>query len=352
MFMKIKLAVLALAGMMIMGLTGCKEDTSAKYALIVNEASDETKLCSEDVWNGLQEYTLGKTVRCQRYIPEGTERKDFENAIEDAVDNGAKVVVCVGEEAEVAVSEAQLDYTRVNFILLNGTPHKRFSDKDNLRENAISLYFNETQQGFVLGYTAVMNGYRNIGCMGGAETETDLKIAAGFVQGVEAAGSKLGLVEGDIQLYYTFTGVDKLSPVYMSKAMDWYKEGCEVIFTLDEGVQLSVIEAAKVQSGTLLTTDETSLETSDRIITASVLDYAGAVEKQIDLIEAETFVGGQSINCGVKENGVKMIVEGRGFSDNTILEYNEMTKNLSAGTLTVEETMVLPTTTITNVVKE
>jgi len=350
--MKIKLAMLVLAGIMCVGLAGCGDNTSVKYALIVNEASEETKSCSEDVWEGLQEYVLGKTEKCKKFTPEGTERKDFESAIEDAVDNGAKVVVCIGEEAEVAVSEAQLDYTRVNFILLNGTPHKRYSNRDNFRENTIALYFNETQQGFVLGYTAVMNGYRNIGCMGGAETETDLKIAAGFVQGVEAAGVKLGLAEDDIQLHYTFTGVDKLSPVYMSKAMDWYKDGCEIIFTLDEGVQLSVLEAAKVQSGLLLSVNPDSLEGSERIITASDLDYAGAVIRQINLIEGETFVGAQVVNCGVKEGGVKMIVENRGFSDNTIQEYNTMCKNLSEGTLKVEETMVLPTTRITSIIKE
>lgn len=350
--MKIKMAMCLLAGMMLIGLAGCGEDTSAKYALIVNEASEESKYCSEDVWEGLQEYVLGKPERCEKYTPESSERKDIEKTIEDAVDNGAKVVICVGKEAEVAVSEAQLDYTRVNFILLNGTPHKRYSDRDNFRDNTIALYFNETQQGFLLGYTAVMNGYRNIGCMGGAETETDLKIAAGFVQGVEAAGVKLGLVDGDIQLHYTFTGVDKLSPVYMSKAMDWYKNGCEIIFTLDEGVQLSVLEAAKLQSGLLLSVDVDSLETSERIVTASAIDYAGAVTKQIDQIEGETFVGAQAVNCGVKENGVKLILEGRGFSDNTVQEYNAMCKNLSEGTLKVEESMVLPATSITNIIKE
>ena len=85
--MKIKLAMLVLAGVMLMGFAGCKEDTSAKYALIVNESTAESKICSEDIWEGLQEYVLGKAAGCEKYTPEGTERKDIEAAIEDAVDN-------------------------------------------------------------------------------------------------------------------------------------------------------------------------------------------------------------------------------------------------------------------------
>lgn len=350
--MKKKLCLLLLTGTVMMGLTGCTGDDSGRYALIVNNTTAETMECNDEVWEGLKTYAEEKKVGCQRYTAKGTERKDYAEAIEEAVDNGAKVIVCVGEELEVPVYEAQSDFQNVKFILLNGEPHKRYSDKTNIRKNTIALHFNETQQGFLAGYMAVMNGYRNIGCMGGAETQANLKIAAGFVQGVEAAGKELDLAEGDIQLHYTFTGVNKLSPVYMSRALEWYKDGCEVIFALDDGIRLSVIEAAKIQTGDVLATEESCLEESDKIITAAVIDYAGAVLNQIELFETDAFQGEQVLNCGVKEKGVTLITENRGLSDNTLAQCKSICQKLSEGILEVEETLAVPATTITAVTKE
>lgn len=350
--MKKKICIVLLAGMAVFGMAGCSKDESGKYALIVNNADAETKACTEAIWKGMEAYTENMEAGSRRYVLAGTERKDFAKAIDEAVDNGAKVVVCVGEEMEVAVNEAQIDYRNVDFVLVNGEPHKRYSSKTNLKENTVCLYFNETQQGYLAGYIAVMNGYRNIGCMSGAETETNLKSAAGFVQGVEDAGQELGLAAGDIQLHYTFTGTDKLSPVYMNEALEWYKDGCEMIYAQDTGVRQSVIEAAKIQSAMVMSNNSGALEESDCVLTSSIIDYAGAVTAQLKLIDEDAFVGEQIINCGVKESGVTMITEDRGLSDNVMAQYKSVCQKLSEGTLKIEESTEVPATTITTVVKE
>lgn len=335
-----------------MGMAGCKKDNSGRYALIVNNATEESQICTQAVWDGLTAYALTNEAGCKRYTAQGNEREDFAEAIEEAVDQGAKVVVCVGEELEVPVYEAQKDFRQVRFILLNGEPHKRHSKKTVVEENTIALHFNETQQGYLAGYTAVMNGYRHIGCMGGVETEANLKIAAGFVRGAEDAGKALALAEGDILLHYAFTGADQLSPVYMSKALDWYKGGCEVIFALDEGIRLSVIEAARMQSGWILGTEQSALAESERVVTSAIIDYAGAVTNQIELIETDAFVGGAVVNCGVKEKGVSLILEDIGLSDNTIAQYNAICQKITEGTLQVEETQVIPATTVVTFIRE
>lgn len=347
-----KIGLLFWCGIMMMGMIGCSKEEKPRYALIENTMTTENQLCSEAAWEGVVSYAQTMAVGCERYKAEGDTRKDYAAVIDQAVDEGAKVIVCVGEEMEVPVCEAQRAYRGVNFLLLNAEPHKRFAKKTNLEENTVALHFNETQQGYALGYTAVMSGYRNIGCMGGAETEKNLKIAAGFVQGVEAAGKELGLAEGDIQLSYTFMGVDKLSPIYMSRAMDWYANGCEAIFALEEGVLQSVVEATKLQEGVVISTNGAAALESEKIVTAAIVDYAGAVKHQIELIENEQFIGDQVLNCGIKEKGVSLITGAVTLSDNTLAQYNTMCKKLEEGTLTIEETMVVPPTKVTTVIKE
>lgn len=350
--MKKSIGILLLLGMTVLGITGCKRDDSGRYALVVNQATAETKACSDAIWDDMKEYGDGADVGSQRYNPKGTKRQDFADAIDDAVSAGAKVVVCIGEEAEVAVNEAQTDYQNVRFILVNGEPHKRYSERTNLKDNTVCLYFNETQQGYLAGYMAVMSGYRNLGCMGGAETETKLKIAAGFVQGVEAAGQELSLAEGDIHIYYTFTGVDKVSPAYMGEALDWYQNGCELIFVQDEEILQSILPAAKSQSAIVMTSAESMIGQADEILTASVIDYGGAVVQQLKLFDEDGFVGNQIINCGVKESGVALITENVDLSDNTMAQYRGICQKLSEGTLNIEETMVVPSTKIAIVDKE
>ena len=83
-----------------------------------------------------------------------------------------------------------------------------------------------------------------------------------------------------------------------------------------------------------------------------MIDYAGAVVKQMELCDADTFVGAQVVNCGIKEEGVALITENRNLSDTVIQQYNTVCQKLSEGTLKVEETMVVPATTITVVTKE
>lgn len=350
--MKKKVIGLLCAGVMMLGLTACDDADDKKYAIIENNTSEADILCTEDAWMGIQRFASEKGANAGRYTPVGTKRKDYADAIEEAVDAGAEIIVCIGDEMSVPVYEAQNAYQRTKFILLNANPHKRYSDKTNIAENTVVLHFDQTTAGYLAGYMAVVNGARDIGCLGGAETNESLQEASGFIQGADAAAKDLGLAEGLVKIRYKFTGFDKLSPVYMSKAMEWYSSGCEVIFAPNAKVRASIIPAAETYGKQIIGIGESCMGESETILTSAYVNYSGAVYQQMLSVDTDTFIGEQSILCGAKENGVEVIIENTGLIDAAVMQYQTIYQKLANGQVAVAKDKTMPSTTLVTVEKE
>lgn len=350
--MKKRVLGLVFAGVMMLGLTACGDAEEKKYALIENITSEEDQLCSESAWEGILQFSTENGEQAETYKPKGEKRKDYAETIEVAVEAGAEVIVCVGDEMAVPVYEAQNDYRNVNFVLLNADPHKRFSKKANIAENTIALHFDAMTESYLAGYMAVANGARDIGCMGGAENEDSKMAASGFIQGAEAAAKDFGLTEGTVKIRYAFTGEDKLSPAYMSKALSWYTAGCEVIFAPNEQIRCAVIQAAENAQRKVIGIGKSSMEESETMLTASYINYGGAVYQQLLNIKNNTFVGEQSLLCGAKENGAAVVLENSGLDENAVTHYDAIYQKLADGQAKIDVETEMPVTTLVTVETE
>lgn len=349
--MKKKLLIMLFAGLAVMGLTSCGQADAKKYAIIENNTSEEEKDCVAHALNGMQQYASEAGEQVGVYQPEGEKRQDYVKAIEQAVAEGAEVVVCVGDELSVPVYEAQNDHRRVNFILLNAEPHKRFSDNSNIAENTISLRFDEKNECFLAGYVAVAHGSRDIGVMGGAKEEGELANASAFIQGAEAAAKDLELEPGSVTLRYTFTGEDKLSPAYMGQALDWYNEGCEVIFASNADIRTSVIQAAQSVQKHVIGMGEDSMNESECMLTAGYANYGGAVYYQLKSIEEDVFEGAQSLICGAKEDGAAVVIENSRLSEGTASHYTSVLVQMSGGQIKINTKVKIPNTEYVTIVE-
>lgn len=350
--MKKRVLGLIFTGVMMLALTACGDAEEKKYALIENTTSEADQLSSNSAWEGIMQFATENGELAEIYKPEGEKRKNYAAAIEAAVEAGAEVVVCVGDEMAVPVYEAQNDYRNVNFVLLNADPHKRFSEKANISENTIALHFDGMTESYLAGYMAVANGARDIGCMGGAENEESKMAASGFIQGAEAAAKDLSLTAGTVKIRYAFTGEDKLSPAYMSKALAWYTAGCEVIFAPNEQVRESVIQAAENAQRKVIGIGKSSMEESETILTASYINYGGAVYQELMNIKNEVFVGEQSLLCGAKENGVAVVLENSGLDENAVTHYNAVYQKLADGQAKIDAETEMPVTALVTVETE
>lgn len=337
--MKKKWISLFLAVLMVLGLTACGEDPDAKkYALITNPKTEETSYYSDLAWEGIEKFANEQGVKCGNYSSAGMDTEKITEKIDEAVDAGAEVIFCIGDEMSVAVYEAQKEHKKVKFYLMEAEPHKEGKEKVSIRENTCVIQFDLVQEGFLAGYAAVANGARSIGFMAGEETERNGKLLSGYLQGAEAAAKDGGLSAGEVTFRQLYTGADKLSPEYMAAAIEWYKAGCEVIFTPDENVAVSVSKAAENQDKKIICADDKMPENTASILTSTRKDYAGAAYQALSDFINDTFVGEMAVTYGAKENGVSLVMENASFTGFPMEKYDSMYQALANGTLRVAET--------------
>ena len=77
------------------------------------------------------------------------------STIDDAVDNGAKVVVTPGFNFSGALYQAQEKYPDVKFVTIDFEPQKDGSGETKVGDNTVSYLFSEQESGYVAGYAAV-----------------------------------------------------------------------------------------------------------------------------------------------------------------------------------------------------
>ena len=117
----------------------------------------DDKSFNQGAWEGLVKYAEEKGISHQYYQPTEKSTTAYLESIDQAVKNGAKVIVTPGFLFEEPVYIAQDQYPDVTFILIDGNPH----DADynyKTADNCVGITYAEEQVGFLAGYAAVKDG--------------------------------------------------------------------------------------------------------------------------------------------------------------------------------------------------
>ncbi len=241
-----KLLALALAVVLALSVfAGCAAGgKKAELALITDIGTIDDKSFNQGAWEGLVKYAEEKGISHQYYQPTEKSTTAYLESIDQAVKNGAKVIVTPGFLFEEPVYIAQDQYPDVTFILIDGNPH----DADynyKTADNCVGITYAEEQVGFLAGYAAVKDGMTKLGYMGGMAVPAVVKYGYGFVQGAEYAAQELGMADGSIELMYNYTGGFDATPEAQNQAASWYNNGTEVIFAAGGAVGNSVMAAAE-----------------------------------------------------------------------------------------------------------
>ena len=93
-----------------------------ELAVVTDANSIDDRGFNQGAWEGLAKYAEENNHTHQNYRPSDQSTDGYLVAIESAVNNGAKLVVCPGYLFEAAVYKAQDMYPDVSFIILDGTP--------------------------------------------------------------------------------------------------------------------------------------------------------------------------------------------------------------------------------------
>lgn len=258
---------------------------------------------NEAVYNGVRMYALGAGKPFSYYNANSDDPESYRKLIERSAQENARIIVCAGNDFGEAVGAVQESFPQTSFLLIDGVPHDGEGEALALSENVHCVLFHEEQAGYLAGYMAVWEGYRNLGFIGGKEEPAVLRYGYGYLQGIDAAAKDLSLDDVAVKYWYA----DTFSPdiAVREKADGWYAEGVQIIFACGGGLYESVLEAAENQDGLMIGADVDQARVSDRVLTSAVKNIGAAVTDTLDSFYANNgwseAQAGQVRRYGVEE---------------------------------------------------
>ena len=298
-----KLLALALAVVLALSVfAGCAAGgKKAELALITDSGTIDDKSFNQGAWEGLVKYAEEKGISHQYYQPTEKSTTAYLESIDQAVKNGAKVIVTPGFLFEEPVYIAQDQYPDVTFILIDGNPH----DADynyKTADNCVGITYAEEQVGFLAGYAAVKDGMTKLGYMGGMAVPAVVKYGYGFVQGAEFDAT----------------------PEAQNQAASWYNNGTEVIFAAGGAVGNSVMAAAEAAGTKVIGVDVDQSGESETVITSAMKGLGTSVYDMIAAYYNGSFPGGENKVYDAANNGVALAMDTAKFDSFAKADYDTL----------------------------
>lgn len=333
-------------------LAGCGGAAGGGYeiALITDKGNIDDKSFNQGSWEGVVEFAKANNITHKYYKPEEASDAGYLAAIDLAVTGGAKVVVTPGFLFEVPIYEAQTKHPDVKFIFLDGEPHAANSNKIEAKENVASIKYSEEEPGYLAGYAAVVDGMTKLGFMGGIPVPAVQAYGYGYLQGAEAAATKLGLADGAISVIYHYTGDFAETDTNKATAKTIYQEGTEVIFACGGSVGKSVMAAATEAGKKVIGVDTDQRYDSETVITSAMKSLGDSVKQVLESIyknNSWSTYAGKTTYFNATNNSVglptKVIGDEKAnafdrFKSFSKADYDEVFKTLTDGSVKITRT--------------
>ena len=251
----------------------------------------------QSTYEGIQEF-CEETGHTYTYYDTAENTIDsLYESIDLAVLNGAKVICTSGGDFVGMMEELYAAYPDLYFIC-NETPYTTPG------ENAVIYTFQAQDSAFLAGVAAVVEGYTDIGFVGGIPVLPVMRAGYGFIQGVNWAAGELG-VEG-IQLKYWYSNSFEPSADIQAYAAAWFESGTELIAAFCGGAAPSVWAAAEASDGLCFGCDVDQYYESDTIITSVLKNVDVSTKEALWGWENGEFPGGETISYGMADGGVDL----------------------------------------------
>ena len=326
--------LLALALVLALGLPLLGLAAEYDIAMITDIGTIDDKSFNQGTWEGIVEYAKANNKTYNYYQPTAQSTEIYLDMIEQAVNDGADIIVTPGFLFEQPIFEAQDLYPEVHFVLIDGNPNdgdwsKEGGPEFRTEKNAVGIVYAEEQAGFLAGYAAVKDGYTKLGFMGGMAVPAVVRFGYGFAQGIEYAATEMGLK--DLQLNYHYTGDFKATPEVQAKAASWYADGIEVIFACGGAVGNSVMAAAESAGAKVIGVDVDQSSESETVITSAAKGLAPSVVAMLTAFYEGNFPAGQALVLDASQKGVELPMATSRFKTFSQEDYDAIFQKLVDG---------------------
>ena len=320
------------------------EDNTYEVAFVTDVGQLKDKSFNQGTYDGVKLYASANGLSYKYYQPaNGDQATDDDriDAMQAAVDGGAKVVVCAGFLQETALRTAAIANPDVDFVFIDGYP---LSDDDgNTLANVAGISFKEEQSGYFAGYAAVKEGYTELGFAGGGggTNPACCRYGYGYVQGAAAAAEEMGV---NVNINYTWNYGDTFSasPELQTMINGWYENGTEVVFSCGGSIFQSITAAAAENDGDVIGVDVDQSFESDTVVTSALKGLSAATSWAVGKVYDGSWeeIGGTGTSLGVDDDSVGLPTETWSLENFSVEEYEELLASMKAGDLVVDDTVL------------
>ena len=324
-----KIVSLILALVLSLGVCAAALAESYEIGMITDIGTIDDKSFNQGTWEAVKAYAEANGKTYNYYQPSAQSTEIYVERIDQAIADGAKVIVTPGYLFEEPIFIAQDKYPDVSFVLIDGNPHNADYSEFRTEKNAVGIVFAEEQSGFLAGYAAVKDGYTKLGFMGGMAVPAVVRYGYGFVQGADFAAKEMGLT--DIAVNYNYTGGFAATPEAQAMASAWYNDGIQVIFACGGAVGNSVMAAAEAAGGKVIGVDVDQSNESATVITSAMKGLGAAVTQALTAYYAGSFPGGEAWVLGADKDGVALPMATSKFNTFAQADYDAIFAKLASG---------------------
>ena len=320
-------------------------DGTYEVAFVTDVGQLQDGSFNEGTWNGVKLYAANNGLTYKYYQPaNGNEATDDDrvNAMQAAVDAGAKVVVCAGFLQEAALRTAAINNPDVNFVFIDGYPLDDDPDPDvvgDILPNVAGINFQEEQCGYLAGYAIVKEGFTKIGFSGGGggTNPACCRYGYGYLQGASAAAVEMG-VNVDVMYSWQYGGTFSASPELQTMINGWYVNGTEVVFACGGSMFSSIVAAAGANDGIVIGVDVDQSPLSDTVITSALkgISQAAQVALAHHYDGTWTEIGGVQTTLGANDDAVGLPTATWSMENYTVEEYEAQLAAMKDGSLVVD----------------
>ena len=308
-----------------------------KVALVTDVGTIDDESFNQATWEGVKAFCEANGVEYTYYQPAADSTDARVETIETAIGDGYNVIVMPGYLFGEAVLTVQDQYPDEYFIAIDvGAGDLTFDYKTYYEPaaNTLCITFEEDQAGYLAGYAAVADGYKQLGFLGGMAVPAVIRYGYGFVQGANAAAEEMGIAD-QVSIKYTYGGQFSGDASITAKMDGWYATGTEVVFACGGGIYTSALEAADNNNGKVIGVDVDQHYISDRIITSAMKGLSASVVTALTNLGTGNWEGGQVQNKSLQEGdyvGLPTAEASWGFNTFTMEQYEKVLGELKDGT--------------------
>ena len=315
------------------------KDGKYQVAFITDVGQLKDKGFNQGSYDGVKLFADGNGKSYKYYQPANGDTAtddDRVNAMKQACENGAEIVVAAGFLQAGALEAAAKAYPNVHFVFIDGWALGL--------DNVTAIVFDEHQSGYLAGYATVMEGYTKLGFMGGGGGTNPAcqRFGNGFAQGAQAAAAKKN-VQVELNYSWAYGANFTASPELQAMATGWYQNGTEVIFACGGSMFASISAAASAEDAKVVGVDVDQSGDSATVITSAMKGLSEAVQWAVNKHYEGKWseIANQTVSLGAKDNAVGLPTATWSLKNWTVADYEALYKEIVDGKVTISSDLVL-----------